>query len=127
MRLFGIKGVSSLEVYVDDTDRTDEVTDSLEAALEAAFNYRDDSYTVINMESLLDVMDTMMGLMTNLLVGIASIALLVGGIGIMNMMLVSVTERTSGNRPAKGSGCASSQHPGTVSHGEHHPLACWAD
>ena len=95
MRLFGIKGVSSLEVYVDDTDRTDEVTDSLEAALEAAFNYRDDSYTVINMESLLDVMDTMMGLMTNLLVGIASIALLVGGIGIMNMMLVSVTERTS--------------------------------
>ena len=94
MRLFGIKGVSSLEVYVDDTDRTDEVTDSLEAALEAAFNYRDDSYTVINMESLLDVMDTMMGLMTNLLVGIASIALLVGGIGIMNMMLTSVTERT---------------------------------
>ena len=94
MRLFGVKGVTSLEVYVDDTDRTDEVTDSLEAALEAAFNYRDDSYTVINMESLLDVMDTMMGLMTNLLVGIASIALLVGGIGIMNMMLTSVTERT---------------------------------
>ena len=95
MRLFGVKGVSSLEVYVADTDRTSEVTDSLEAALEAAFNYREDSYTVINMESLLDVMDTMMGLMTNLLVGIASIALLVGGIGIMNMMLVSVTERTS--------------------------------
>ena len=95
MRLFGVKGVTSLEVYVDDTSRTDEVTDSLEAALEAAFNYREDSYTVINMESLLDVMDTMMGLMTNLLVGIASIALLVGGIGIMNMMLVSVTERTS--------------------------------
>ena len=95
MRLFGVKGVTSLEVYVDDTSRTDEVTDSLEAALEAAFNYREDSYTVINMESLLDVMDTMMGLMTNLLVGIASIALLVGGIGIMNMMLVSVTERTT--------------------------------
>ena len=47
------------------------------------------------MKIALDVMDTMMGLMTNLLVGIASIALLVGGIGIMNMMLVSVTERTS--------------------------------
>lgn len=95
MRLFGVKGVSSLEVYVKDTDRTNDVADELEGLLDAAFNYKDDSYTVINMESLLSVMDTMMGLMTNLLVGIASIALLVGGIGIMNMMLVSVTERTS--------------------------------
>jgi len=71
------------------------VAEELEGLLDAAFNYKDDSYSVINMESLLSVMDTMMGLMTNLLVGIASIALLVGGIGIMNMMLVSVTERTS--------------------------------
>ena len=62
--------------------------------MDECFNYHDRSYSVINMENLLDVMDTMMGLMTNLLVGIASIALLVGGIGIMNMMLVSVTERT---------------------------------
>lgn len=95
MRLFGVKGVTSLEVYVKDTDRTNDVADDLEGLLDAAFNYKDDSYSVINMESLLSVMDTMMGLMTNLLVGIASIALLVGGIGIMNMMLVSVTERTS--------------------------------
>ena len=95
MRVFGVKGVTSLEVYVDDPDLTSDVVEELEGVLDAAFNYKDDSYTVINMESLLDVMDTMMGLMTNLLVGIASIALLVGGIGIMNMMLVSVTERTS--------------------------------
>ena len=95
MRLFGVKGVTALEVYVSDTGRTGEVVDVLEAMLDKAFNYKDDSYKVINMESLLSVMDTMMGLMTNLLVGIASIALLVGGIGIMNMMLVSVTERTN--------------------------------
>jgi putative ABC transport system permease protein len=95
MRLFGVKGVSGLEVYVSDTSRTDDTVDALESLLDESFNYHDNSYTVINMESLLDVMDTMMGLMTNLLVGIASIALLVGGIGIMNMMLVSVTERTA--------------------------------
>ena len=95
MRLFGVKGVTSLEVYISDTSMTDSVVEALETQLDAMFNYKDDSYSVINMESLLDVMDTMMGLMTNLLVGIASIALLVGGIGIMNMMLVSVTERTS--------------------------------
>lgn len=95
MRLFGVKGVTSLEVYVADTDATNSVVDALEGELDRAFNYKDDSYRVINMESLLSVMDTMMGLMTNLLAGIASIALLVGGIGIMNMMLVSVTERTS--------------------------------
>ena len=95
MRLFGINGISSLEVYLDSAEQTDAVSEEMEGVLEAAFNYREDSYRIINMESLLDVMDTMMGLMTNLLVGIASIALLVGGIGIMNMMLVSVTERTS--------------------------------
>ena len=95
MRVFGVSGVTSLEVYVKDPDRTDAVSDELESLLDAAFNYKDDSYSIINMESLLSVMDTMMDLMTNLLVGIASIALLVGGIGIMNMMLVSVTERTS--------------------------------
>lgn len=95
MRLFGVKGVTSLDVYVADTDDTSDVVDALEGLLDGAFNYKDDSYRVINMESLLSVMDTMMGMMTNLLVGIACIALLVGGIGIMNMMLVSVTERTS--------------------------------
>ena len=95
MRVFGISGVTSLEVYVKDPDLTDAVSDDLESLLDAAFNYKDDSYSIINMESLLSVMDTMMDLMTNLLVGIASIALLVGGIGIMNMMLVSVTERTN--------------------------------
>lgn len=95
MRVFGVKGVTSLEVYAKDPDAMNDLTEELEALMDAAFNYKDDSYSIINMESLLSVMDTMMDLMTNLLVGIASIALLVGGIGIMNMMLVSVTERTS--------------------------------
>ena len=91
----GQRNVISLDVYVDDTDKMDDTVTAVEAVLKSAFNYKDDSYTVINMESLLDTMDTMMGIMSNVLAGIASIALLVGGIGIMNMMLVSVTERTA--------------------------------
>ena len=49
---------------------------------------------VTNMASLLDIMDDMIGVMEKILVGIAGISLLVAGIGIMNIMLVSVSERT---------------------------------
>lgn len=87
--------VTSLDVHVANTDLTDQVIKNLEATLFETFNYKEDTYTIINMESLLDTMNTMISLMTALLAGIASIALLVGGIGIMNMMLVSVTERTT--------------------------------
>ena len=95
MRLLGVKDIPSVKVYTLDTDKTSETVEVLEAALDKAFNYKDNSYSVINLEGLLDMMDTVMGMMTSLLTGIASIALLVGGIGIMNMMLVSVTERTN--------------------------------
>lgn len=95
MSMAGVGNITSLEVLVEDTSRMDEVIDDVKVVLNQAFNYKEDSYSITNMESLLDTMDTMMGLMTSLLAGIASIALLVGGIGIMNMMLVSVTERTT--------------------------------
>ena len=95
MRLTNLHSVTNVEVYIQDTDYTDQTVDDLETVLNAAFNYKDDSYSVINMESLLDTMNMMMDVMTGLLAGIASISLLVGGIGIMNIMLVSVTERTT--------------------------------
>ena len=53
-----------------------------------------DAYSVFNQTSLLDTLSEITGLLTLLLGGIAGISLLVGGIGIMNIMLVSVTERT---------------------------------
>ncbi|HML49015.1 MAG TPA: ABC transporter permease [Clostridia bacterium] len=93
LRMTGAHLVSSLEVLVADTGQTDQVIADCERVLNAAFNYKDDSYSVINMESLLETMNTMLGMMTSMLAGIASIALVVGGIGIMNMMLVSVSER----------------------------------
>ena len=53
-----------------------------------------DYYMVITSAEMMDVMNTMMNTMMIVLVAIAAISLLVGGIGIMNIMLVSVTERT---------------------------------
>ena len=86
--------ISAMEVYLSDVDVTEEVIESIEAVLNEIFNYRERSFSVLNLDSLLDTMKSMQNMMTALLVGIASIALLVGGIGIMNMMLVTVTERT---------------------------------
>ena len=93
LRMAGARLITSLEVQVADTSQTDQVVLDCERVLNAAFNYKEDSYSIINMESLLKTMDTMLGMMTSMLAGIASIALVVGGIGIMNMMLVSVSER----------------------------------
>lgn len=95
MRMTGSNSVNSLTLYLKDTVQSDETITAVEDVLNAAFNYRDNAYRIINLDSLLDTMNTMTGMMTTLLAGIASIALLVGGIGIMNMMLVSVSERTS--------------------------------
>ena len=94
LRLTETNSVNSITLYIKDTDLTDDTIKEVEDVLNAAFNYRDNAYQVINLDSLLDTMNTMTGMMTTMLAGIASIALLVGGIGIMNMMLVSVSERT---------------------------------
>ena len=56
--------------------------------------YQDDDFTLRNLSEFLQAQEAAAGVMTKLLAAIASISLLVGGIGIMNIMLVSVTERT---------------------------------
>lgn len=95
MYLSGAKNVMAVELYMDAAANSTNVVDSIKSYLNGAFNYKEDSYAVIEMNSLLDMMKSMQGMMQTMLAGIASIALLVGGIGIMNMMLVSVTERTT--------------------------------
>lgn len=92
-KVTGNSSISSLEIYVANTDFTDQLMDEVENVLYLAFNQNENSYYVFAMDSLLDTMNQMMGTLTYMLAGIASIALLVGGIGIMNMMLVSVSER----------------------------------
>ncbi|MBI5847399.1 MAG: FtsX-like permease family protein [Nitrospirae bacterium] len=53
-----------------------------------------EDFTVMSQDEMLGVMNKVLGVMTAVLAGIAAISLLVGGIGIMNIMLVSVRERT---------------------------------
>ena len=95
LRMSGSGSVNSLTLYLADTNKADQTIDQVEEQLNATFNYRDNAFRILNLDSLLDTMDTITGMMTTMLAGIASIALLVGGIGIMNMMLVSVSERTT--------------------------------
>lgn len=94
LTLSGSSTYSNVDIYLENTDLSDETNTEVEAVLDAAFNYKDDSYKIVDLGSILDTMNSMQNLLTTLLTGIASIALVVGGIGIMNMMLVSVTERT---------------------------------
>lgn len=55
---------------------------------------KDDDFVIMNLTQMMEMMETSTKVLTVLLGSIASISLLVGGIGIMNIMLVSVTERT---------------------------------
>ncbi|MDD2446194.1 MAG: ABC transporter permease [Tissierellia bacterium] len=95
MNMAGVGNITALDISVSDTNFMDQVMDDVELALNKAFNYKDDSFNVINLDSMIEALETMQNMFTTMLGGIASISLLVGGIGIMNMMLVSVSERTT--------------------------------
>lgn len=94
LRMTSSGNITSLEVYVSDTQYSDAVTVAVENILSESFSNDSDSYNVTNMDSLIQSMETTENMLMAMLGGIASISLLVGGIGIMNMMLVSVSERT---------------------------------
>ena len=84
---------STYTVTMKDEDYIDESVAALESALYAVFA-SEDYYTVTSMSEILDTMTSMVNVLVGVLAGIAAISLVVGGIGIMNIMLVSVTERT---------------------------------
>ncbi|WML47176.1 ABC transporter permease [Neobacillus sp. PS3-34] len=66
----------------------------VEMTMKRLFPNGTDEYSIFNQQDLMDTMSSVTSTMTMMLGGIAGISLLVGGIGIMNIMLVSVSERT---------------------------------
>ena len=96
-RLMGITYVRSVNVQVSSQDKMDEVQANIEKLLRQRHRIRegnDDDFNVRNMTSLMETMTQTTTMITLLLGSIAGISLVVGGIGIMNIMMVSVTERT---------------------------------
>ncbi len=93
-RVFRSKGVRSVNIQVATADRMDQVTAELEKKLNGIFRNNTDSYQIFNQQDLLETMSAISNSLSVALGGIAGISLLVGGIGIMNIMLVSVSERT---------------------------------
>ena len=87
--------VNSFTVYLADGVDSEAAKTDIENLMDQIFDFEDDCFTVTSMASIEETMNTMLGMMSTLLAGIASIALVVGGIGIMNMMLTTVTERTT--------------------------------
>lgn len=95
MKVLGNRNINNVDLYMDDSGKSDIIIEDLRQVLNQSFNYKDNSYFIFNMEDIINTIGDITGMMSLLLAGIASISLVVGGIGIMNMMLVSVTERTS--------------------------------
>jgi len=87
-------GIRSITVQASDSKLISTVKSSLEAELNKKFQNASNSYSIFNSQDMLDTVNSTTQTLSLALGGIAGISLLVGGIGIMNIMLVSVSERT---------------------------------
>ena len=96
-KLLGVQHVNNITVSAADGVALDAVTQQIAALLRTRHRIQpgaDDDFLVRTLEEMASMLTATTGTMTWLLAGIAAVSLIVGGIGIMNIMLVSVTERT---------------------------------
>jgi putative ABC transport system permease protein len=96
-KLYGIDYINMIIAQSTSEEAMDQASYEIERILRRSHNLAQDEtndFTVQNQTQLLDILGTITNIFTITISSIAGIALLVGGIGIMNIMLVSVTERT---------------------------------
>lgn len=86
--------INSLYIKVQDENKIEKTTSLIENYITQTLGITTDYFSVSSQDSMLDTMESVNDTLSLLLAGIASISLIVGGIGVMNVMLVSVTERT---------------------------------
>src|SRR5690606_6005289 len=92
LRLFGQQHLRSITVAVQNMDEMEETEEAIKQLLLSRHGVED--FQIRNMASIVETASETQNTLTWLLGSIAAISLLVGGIGVMNIMLVSVTERT---------------------------------
>ncbi|KPU43743.1 macrolide export ATP-binding/permease protein MacB [Oxobacter pfennigii] len=92
-RLLRTGAIRNFSLRAVDGDMVDGLMEKLNAFLTGVYN-DSNSFTIFNSAQMLETLNSVTGTMMVILGGIAAISLIVGGIGIMNIMLVSVTERT---------------------------------
>ena len=92
-RTLKVNTVTMFLANATSSDVIDLATQAVEKYLYSIFKDKD-SYFIITQETMLSMLDSVTGIMMLIIGGVATISLVVGGIGIMNIMFVSVTERT---------------------------------
>lgn len=90
--IFGTENLQMISVKARTKDEIPQAIKQVKRYL--AKNLSEDDFSVMDSSSLLSTINQILGVLTAALGGIAAISLVVGGVGIMNIMLVSVTERT---------------------------------
>ncbi|WP_117212159.1 ABC transporter permease [Allorhizocola rhizosphaerae] len=91
-RLFGTGRVDAFAVKAPDRETIDQLGDQMLAELRR--RHPDTEFSAVTQEQILGVLGDILGILTTVLAAIAGISLLVGGVGVSNIMLVSVRERT---------------------------------
>lgn len=92
--LSGVDYLTTISVSVADKDRMNEVRDAISDLLVEKHRVPEPDFSIISQEDILGTLSQVVTTFTIFLASIAGISLVVGGIGIMNMMLTTVTERT---------------------------------